>query len=504
MTPSRPGMIRLMLVMSGLLAGVCAVGGASHGMSIESRSILLWGAVAAAGLGSIASLICAIAVTDVRLLFALEHLQLLTLRLRSVHNTDQHTEQVRRYGYVLLGLGCLLFALNVTWVWNHQDPPDDDDQMAYLMTAQEIHDSGGLRGLWTGLWSGQFPESNRHPLPLALQAIHPSVTFARIVSCVSASVLMITTLIVVWRRFGPLTAGILAVLLGSNGAWIFHTPRFVCECQLTGICALAWLCYDRIQGQATLSTWRSLLTGSMVGLAWLTKGTGLLLLGAVLICQFLEAILDRSRRAAHIRSACLVALAFVVTASPLLTRNVIRFGSPTYNVNSYLLWVDAYESPHDLAERMTLREARDRYLASHPWPVRIRREVSGLVWEAFIGLRTMGLAPWEDGRILTGLPLLAFALLGAMAASRSTFLLLLVWTGITWIVMAWYIPIAAGDRFMMPLLIPWLILSADGLARWSATRPHPDKILPRLMLGVAAAGVVTTITIWKSSQIWAG
>ncbi len=47
-------------------------------------------------------------------------------------------------------------------------------------------------------------------------------------------------------------------------------------------------------------------------------------------------------------------------------------------MNSYLLWVDAYESPNALAERMSLSEARAAYLKTHSVPDLVRRELTGL------------------------------------------------------------------------------------------------------------------------------
>lgn len=197
-------------------------------------------------------------------------------------------------------------------------------------------------------------------------------------------------------------------------------------------------------------------------------------------------------------------MAFAIVAAPLLVRNSLRFGSPTYNVNSYLLWVDTYESPNALAGRMTLAEARAAYLQSHSVADLIRREATGLAWEAFIGLRTLGPAPWDDARVLVGLPLLVFGLLGLYATTQEAAFALVLWTGITWIVMAWYIPIAAGDRFMMPLLIPWLTLAADGLVRWSATRRRSDAAIHLLVIAAVLGGVVSTVLVWSRTSLWEG
>jgi hypothetical protein len=50
--------------------------------------------------------------------------------------------------------------------------------------------------------------------------------------------------------------------------------------------------------------------------------------------------------------------------------------------------------------------------------------------------------------------------------------LLLVWGLLHWVVFAWYVPIAAGERFVLPLLIPILVASSEGLVQlWPWSKP---------------------------------
>lgn len=276
MFPLSPRTVRWLLAASGLLAGLCSLVGVQHGLTISSRSGLLWGATGLLGLTAVVNCLASILLSESSIQQRLDSLSRFLSEIQAVEPSGH-----RRVGLGLVALGCGLFVLNSAWVLDHQDPPDDDDQMAYLITAREIHESGGLTGLWRDLWSGRFAESNRHPLPLVLQSLHPTVEFARLVACLSAAGLLALTLVLVWRRFGPLTAGLLAILLGCNGAWVYHTPRFVCECQLAGISGLAWL--ELARGSQSQWPISSLLLGGLIGLAWLTKGTGLLLLAAVMI-----------------------------------------------------------------------------------------------------------------------------------------------------------------------------------------------------------------------------
>ncbi len=504
---SRPRIVRSLLAVSGTFAWLCAAVTIRQGLLLASQSPLLWGVAVLGLLAGIAAWGIALRVSDSWIEARRAHLAEFLNRTGEAPGIATG----HRAGVALILFGVLLFAVNTYWVSQHQDTPDDDDQAAFLRDAREIHDHGGWTGLWRDLWSGRFEEANRHPLLPALLSLNPTLPFGRGVTGLLALLSMGVVLPLVWRRMGPLTAGVLAVLLGTNGAWLYHAPRVVCESLLTGLAGGAWLAMMSSHRDtptltphpSSLDPERAILIGALLGLTYLTKGTGLLLLaGATLASGILGAWHRNERRRGTVSTIALV-LAFLITASPLLVRNQIRFGSATYNVNSYLLWVDAFESPNAMAERMTVQEARTEYLATHSATDLIQREATGLAWEAFIGLRTLGPAPWSDARVLLGLPLFALGLLGLCHTPKLPALVLISWTGIVWVMMAWYVPIAAGDRFMMPLLIPWLALSANGLVRVLSLTSDPRTASRRIVFAAMLWGVVTTVLVWTRSDLWA-
>ena len=500
-------LVRVILTISGTLAWLCAAVTIRQGLTIASHSPLLWGVSACGVLAGVVAFGVACGARDSAIHATAARL------VDFLHRTGQVTPgpNDRRVGGGLVWWGCLLFAANTLWVYQHQDTPFDDDQGAFLITALEIHDQGGLSELWSDLWSGRFEESNRHPLLIAMQSLQPTVEFGRGLSCLLATLMLGLATAILWRRMGPLSAGVFAVLIGTNGAWLYHVPRLVCESLLTGIAGLAWLALltpalapsTSSPQFSTLTPQRSAWLGVLLGLAYLTKGTGLLLFVGAVLAYGVIAIWSGSTRRTTIVSACVLILAFLVAASPLLVRNQMRFGSPTYNVNSYLLWVDTYESPNAMADRMTLPEARSAYLATHSATELIQREATGLAWEAFIGLRTLGPAPWDDARLLFGLPLFALGLLGLCHMPGLPVLVLIFWTGIMWVTMAWYVPITAGDRFLMPLLIPWLALAANGLVQILSLSNDPRSASRRIMLGTILWGVVITVLVWTRAGLWA-
>ena len=501
---SGPRIVRCFLAVVGTFAWLCAAVVIQQGLLIGSRSPLLWGTAATgllAGLGAWGASL------------RMSHSQIETAQrqLAAFLDQDQPVSEdtvSRLWGGRLVVCGGLLFAINTVWVSRHQDTPDDDDQGAFLITAREIHARGGITQLWSDLWSGRFEESNRHPLLLAIQSLHPTDSFARAASIALAGVTFGITLALVWHRLGPLTAGLLSVLLATNGAWLYHAPRMVCESLLTGLAGLLWLMFypprEPVQSETSppLKWQRSLWAGGLAGLVYLTKGTGLLLFAGAGLAFLVMSVTPSSQRRHWLAALASFTLAFVVVASPLLVRNAIRFGSPTYNINSYLLWVDTYESPNDMAEKMTLQGARATYLATHTPLDMLKREATGLAWEAFIGLRTLGPAPWNDSRLLFGVPLFVLGLLGLSQTPQFPAWVLILWTGIVWGAMAWYVPIAAGDRFVMPLLIPWLTLAANGLVRISHTTSDASSANRRIAIIALLWGVTSTAFVWTRSELW--
>jgi hypothetical protein len=274
----------------------------------------------------------------------------------------------------------------------------------------------------------------------------------------------------------------------------------VCEILVVLCSGCTWLLtmtgglsHDPTGGRRRWGALESLVGGGLLGLAWLAKGTGLLLFMGYfgwLAWEVLRsgkgtrASADQPRQTTRSRlllGGVLTLAAFLVVCSPLLVRNVRRFGQPFYNMNSLLLFADRYEEFDHLIEAgTTTSEAARQYLATHSAGAMLRREASGLVWELFIILRSLGPAPLDDSRILFGIPLAVMALAVACFDRGPQHRLLLTWGLLHWLIFAWYVPIAAGERFILPLLVPILITAADGLVRLAHGSTASDRILPVL------------------------
>ena len=276
--PLRPRMVRYFLAAMGMFAWLCVIVVVAQGLQIGSSSPLLWGTAFGGVLTGLAcwGALC-LRLSDSSIASVLNAIRT-TLKQDQPARTESASPLLCQ-GLILSGL--LFFALNATWVYHHQDSPEDDDQQAFLNTAREIHDRGGIPGLWSDLWSGRFEESNRHPLLLAIQSVNPTETGGRVVSLAAAGVTFALILILVRQKMGAFTAGLLSVLIGINGAWVYHAPRIVCESLLTGLAGLLWLSLiperetSDQESPPPLRLTGAAVAGLLTGLVYLTKGTGL-------------------------------------------------------------------------------------------------------------------------------------------------------------------------------------------------------------------------------------
>ena len=379
----------------------------------------------------------------------------------------------------IIALAILSYLILVTRALSVPDDPRRDDQGAYLEVAQEIRSSGGLTTLASDLFTGTFREANRHPLYIAVLSTVPDYRSGRWQAAVIGLITLIVLTVLIGKRYSWSVGGIFAVLLATNEMFLEGTTRTVCEglMVLWGGLLWWWLGHEAWSGTATpdsaageslpslrKSVRLAAVTGALCGLLWLTKGTGLLITVATI-----AALLIVHRRAPRRGFAVVMLLAttFLLVGSPLIVRNLQRFGEPFYNVNTFLLFTERFEDLEPLVESgRSSREIGMEYLSTASPGALVRRFVHGLVWEAFIGLRSLGPAYWGDARVLWVTAYLLVIPLGwgppVTISQRAT---LLLWVGLCWPLFGWYVPIAAGGRFVAPLLPALLCVIAVGISR---------------------------------------
>ena len=392
--------------------------------------------------------------------------------LRSRLNT-QETSIRPAAALVLSGCALVAFGLLIARFLLLENNPFDDDQAAFLETAFAVAEDGGPGRLMTDLYAGRFEEANRHPLYIALLSMSPNFAAGQILSAALAAITLLVTSVLCLKRFGPATAGCYAVLLSTNAAFYRFGTSVVCEILVILLSGVVWFVWSRPaevetskQDRTSFAAHapaRGAVLGALLAVLWLTKATGLLLTAIAIAWLAWRIVRERFSRRWLLAGACF-GLAWCVVASPLLVRNVRRFGSPFYNVNSKLLFADEY-SDAVLESPLPTSVLAAEYWRTHSIADMILREVRGLVWESYILLRSLGPPPLDDGRVLIGLGLGLMIVVGVASgwtASRGG-RLALAWTAVFVPVFAWYVPVAAGERFLMPLLVPLLVLAARGI-----------------------------------------
>lgn len=488
-----PRRVQAVLLCGAAAALAAAAQAAELGWSLGSRSPLLWGAAGLAGVAAVALLWLA----AVRAPQTAQWYDRVRCRWE-LESTRPEPPALAQAGRRLTAIALVAAACNLTLSLRIADDPADDDQGAYLGTAAAIA-AQGAGGFGKSLWTGAFAEANRHPLYLAALALHPSETFGRGLACLCGALAWGLAVYAAQRRCGWLAAGLFAAVCAVNASWLFHSTRVYCESLLMLTSLAAWLALipltsvPRTSGDSTTpagyATRPSLVAGGWLGLAWLTKATGLLLWAGAIVAVCMGIVRQRTRSSAArvlYHCACL-SVAFLVVGSPLLVRNLRRFGNPFYNVNSQLLFVDAYSDPEELAAVRSTGVAAREYWRTHSLADLLRREGAGLVWETYILVRSLGPAPLDDARVLVGLPVVGLCLIGLISTAGLPARLTLTWTLLLWVVFAWYTPIAAGERFLAPVLLPLLLTASAGGAQvlrgWLGDSPAAAR-------GLIVAGLV--------------
>ncbi|WP_339733675.1 hypothetical protein [uncultured Gimesia sp.] len=397
-------------------------------------------------------------------------------------------------GSLLLSFSMIVYFVVMINLIPQQPMPVNNDQASFLSQAKTVQESGGALALMPQLFAGEYREANQHPLYVALLSFFPDYEAGKRLSAMFGLLTLLIFSIGIARQYGNLTGGLLGFLISVNAAYCQLTGRVVCEGLLLFFIAALWLIVLRLPDlRQTLKIPYMLLIGLglTLGLAWLTKGTALLLLLGILLwfCSYAvnwNGLFSRFKRSTTkdagaaepiqtvtttaslktiVISVCLVLASFVVSASPLLVRNTRVYGSPTFNANSYLMFQDEFSEPHALAKQGSLREAAQSYLQTHSVVDIVKREVKGMLWQVFIFLRSLGPLPFEEGRLFFGLLAVPFLLVGLLSETGPTRRLYLIWMLLFWLAFAWYLPIAAGERFLMPLLLPTLAFVSLGIVR---------------------------------------
>lgn len=408
---------------------------------------------------------------------------------------------------LLIGFTFFTFAVLASRFYVLHQDPTHSDPAAFLRFAEEVRSFGGPVELAKQLYTGQYIQANQHPLLIAILSLNPTLTFAKSISLLASFATLSLVLVHVSKKYGVWPATLVMILLCTNSAFVYFASLATCESLLILIITSVWVVLDwRSSKQISMRRW--FLIGILLGLAYLTKGTAPIFLAGVVVGCFITrwtTVESSNRKQQFVRSLMavfVVCAGWVVVAHPLLIRNIKVYGEPLYSANQTFFYMDSFPSGSDPFGQVTAmgthEEIRTDYLAKHSVTDMTNRLVTGIGWQSFIFIRSLGPTPLDDSRVLFGIIFFLLAALALLHTSTAIKTTLVIWVALSLLLFGWYIPIATGQRFMAPLL-PLLIAFA-GVGMWRVTSyvqrwPRTTVVIVFGSLWNAIWLVWTTITI---------
>ena len=344
------------------------------------------------------------------------------------------------------------------------DDPSIMDTGVYLSCALGISESGGIGSFLWQSYTGQWPDAEQNPLYhliLSLFARRDIQYFpeAKLATLASGWLTLLTLFFLVRKRAGETVAVVATLLLLFNANFLRLSTVVTVEPFLLLWILLTWYCV--VEGFERPRLWG--LAGIFAGLAFLSKGPGLFLIpsSAGAIC------LGTRFRALRSKHFWLFFLCLFLAGSPLFVRNLIVYGSPTYNFNNNSLWADEWD-PDAIRESPV---SFSQYIDTHSWAdVAARIELG--TYEQAVNLHRMlnyNILPFDPSAVLNDMqPRTALSLLLALLALTGAILhwrdhKSLLWValhmGIFYSLFSWTHQILGDPRFLLPI-VPFVYLYA--------------------------------------------
>jgi len=259
----------------------------------------------------------------------------------------------RLHTIVFLSLLSVTFLLIGIHKIHQAVDPSFEDTGSFLEGALFIKEHGGVLSFIKLCLTGEYQIANQHPLyllfltPFATRnlSFFPEAQLATLLLGLTDVILLF---LIARNLFGETTAKIASVLLVFNMAFLERSSNVDCEPLLILFVLLAW--FFMVKGGEDHRFWG--WSGVASGLAYMAKGPAILLIPIFAI----STVFLYKWKVVKIKYFWLFFVAFVVASSPLITRNLIVYGTPTYEtLNSHMFWIN------------NLREVSDKYSLSLNW-----------------------------------------------------------------------------------------------------------------------------------------
>jgi len=332
-------------------------------------------------------------------------------------------------------------------------------------------------------------DRNRMPLEpyLVSLVVERGATRARIhqVGIQVGVAVAVTSLVILagwmWRRSGPLPA-VAVVSIVALTVYQFKAPYLQPDLLYYGLFAASFFALGSLLRHPRPMV--GALAGSLVGLAQLAKSGALVLLALFLVTGAVTVVwrLRSNRRAAARLAGAMAAvlLLFACVVAPYAANSRRVYGSATYNVNTtyyawYDSWTEALEGTIAHGDRVGAAQlpadeipSPSRYARTHSVGDVIDRFRSGAGDTADVVLRSYGYA-WFC-LLLAGIAVLLALVqprrVGRWLRANVPVGVFGILTGVAYTAVAfWWVPISDGNRFILCLFLPLVIVSVEAINR---------------------------------------
>jgi 4-amino-4-deoxy-L-arabinose transferase-like glycosyltransferase len=381
---------------------------------------------------------------------------------------------------------------------------DFQDTASFLQVALFLHDNGGIANFISLCLTGQFTADVQYPfypLMLSLFASRDGMFFvsAKLLALLGGVLVIVFFFLVTRDLYGDSTATLAATMLVLNGTFVRTASHVQCETFLMLFVILS--AYATFKGAKQPRYWA--WAGFAAGFAYLTKGTGLLLLiPGFAVFAWLQCRMANGT----CRHSLMFGLMFLLAASPHILRNMIVYGTPFYGGgNSASLWIDHWAeaySPYygmvrqypELAWQFVNPPTMTLYFSTHSLMDIQSRMVSGIWREAGLmveSLNTVLPVPF------IGILLLILCGIGlAVESHKERVVYVLVLFAAFFFPFAWFNQVGPELRYLAPLVPIVCLYAARGLVRIlillpAAMRiPSPGDSLLRWVQACVVGGLV--------------
>jgi hypothetical protein len=299
-----------------------------------------------------------------------------------------------------LGFSLAVALCILTGVWGYchecsREPDDTGDESAYLAESAWIAEHCGICGYLRLCFQGRYPPFGTYPLLAAAASPFASRDLAFIRPArLFKSVLTTLALIGLFLLAGRLTtwdrgAWLIAMIALSRN-WLGNAGVFTIDPIIYALIFLAWLLIAGLWRPKARWLW----AGAAFGLAWMAKGTALLLLAGLIAAVAWRLAFGRDRLVL-LRSArpwlagVLFAAGMAVTAAPLLIQTTLasRAENPLTRYLPGGLWMDSWSQRLELNPQ-SASQGMSGYLRKHGLTGAAKRLIQGMGEQAprFVGV----------------------------------------------------------------------------------------------------------------------